>query len=105
MKPEIADPSRSNSGLDAVPNSACGLAFLLNAMCLPDGSQRYLAPNSSDSTSFREAQQAIHGERLATGEEMRKTVFEYIEVDYNRTRRYGANGYISPEAFEVKEVA
>jgi putative transposase len=31
--------------------------------------------------------EAIHGERFATREEMRQTVFEYIEVDYNRTRR------------------
>jgi len=49
--------------------------------------------------------EAIHGERFATREEMRQTVFEYIEVDYNRTRRHSANGYISPEAFEAKEVA
>ena len=28
-----------------------------------------------------------HCERFATREEMRHTVFEYIEVDYNRTRR------------------
>jgi transposase InsO family protein len=49
--------------------------------------------------------EAIHGERFGTREEMRQTVFEYIEVDYNRTRRHSANGYISPEAFEVKNVA
>jgi len=49
--------------------------------------------------------EAIHGERFATGDEMRKTVFEYIEVDYNRDRRHSANGFISPEAFEAKNVA
>ena len=49
--------------------------------------------------------EAIHGERFVTREEMRQTVFGYIEVDYNRTRRHSANGYISPEAFEVKNVA
>ena len=49
--------------------------------------------------------EAIHGERFATREEMRQTVFEYIEVDYNRTRRHSANGYISPEAFEAQRVA
>jgi transposase InsO family protein len=43
--------------------------------------------------------------RLATREEMRQTVFEYIEVDYNRTRRHSANGFISPEAFEAQRVA
>lgn len=49
--------------------------------------------------------EAIHGERFITREEMRQTVFEYIEVDYNRTRRHSANGYISPAAFEAKQVA
>jgi putative transposase len=49
--------------------------------------------------------EVIHGERFATRKEMRQTVFEYIEVDYNRTRRHSANGYISPEAFEAQRVA
>ncbi len=47
----------------------------------------------------------VHGQSFATREEMRRTVFEYIEVDYNRTRRHRANGYISPLAFETKMVA
>ena len=45
--------------------------------------------------------EAIHGESFGTREEMRHTVFEYIEVDYNRSRRHSANGYISPMAFEA----
>lgn len=49
--------------------------------------------------------EAIHGELFATREEMRQTVFEYIEVDYNRTRRHSANGFISPVAFEAQKVA
>lgn len=49
--------------------------------------------------------EAIHGERFSTREEMRQTVFEYIEVDYNRARRHSANGFISPEAFEALKVA
>jgi len=47
----------------------------------------------------------IHGERFTTRDAMREAVFEYIEVDYNRTRRHSANGYLSPEAFEAKKVA
>lgn len=47
----------------------------------------------------------IHGESFATREHMRQAVFEYIEVDYNRTRRHSANGYISPLAFENKMAA
>lgn len=49
--------------------------------------------------------EAIHGERFATREMIRQTVFEYIEVEYNRTRRHSTNGYISPEAFEARKVA
>jgi putative transposase len=49
--------------------------------------------------------EVVHGERFATREEMRKTVFEYIEVDYNRNRRHSANGGISPEAFEMQKAA
>ncbi len=44
----------------------------------------------------------IHGEYFDTREIMRRAVFEYIEVDYNRTRRHSANGHISPLAFETK---
>lgn len=47
----------------------------------------------------------VHGESFATREDMRHAVFQYIEVDYNRTRRHSANGYISPLAFENKMVA
>ena len=49
--------------------------------------------------------EAIHGESFGTREEMRHTVFEYIEVDYNRTRRHSATGYISPMAFEALQHA
>lgn len=49
--------------------------------------------------------EAIHGERFTTRAAMKQTIFEYIEVDYNRTRRHSANGYISPEAFEAKKIA
>jgi putative transposase len=49
--------------------------------------------------------EAIHGERFETREKMRRVVFEYIEVDYNRIRRHSTNGQISPVAFEAKQVA
>ena len=35
----------------------------------------------------------------------RQTVFESIEVDYNRSRRHSANGHISLAAFEAQRVA
>lgn len=45
--------------------------------------------------------EAVHGEPIASRAEMRQTIFEYIEVDYNRNRRHSTNGNISPEAFEA----
>jgi transposase InsO family protein len=48
--------------------------------------------------------EVIHGEYFATRDEMRRTVFEYIEVDYNRNRRHSTNGYLSPEVFEAQLV-
>ena len=38
-------------------------------------------------------------------EQKRQAVFEYIEVDYNRTRRHSFLGYLSPEKYELAEVA
>jgi transposase InsO family protein len=36
----------------------------------------------------------------ASRSEARQSIFEYIEVWYNRQRRHSAIGYVSPEAFE-----
>ena len=47
----------------------------------------------------------IHGERFGTRQQMRKAVFEYIEIDYNRNRRHSANGYLSPATYEALKVA
>lgn len=49
--------------------------------------------------------EAIHGERFATRADARAHVFEYIEVDYNRTRLHSTLGYLSPEQFELSRVA
>lgn len=38
--------------------------------------------------------EAIHGDCFTTGQQVRNAVFEYIETDYSRTRRYSANGNI-----------
>lgn len=46
--------------------------------------------------------EAIHGERFASRERMRETVFRYIEVDYNHWRRHSTLGNISPSAFEAR---
>lgn len=43
----------------------------------------------------------VHHERYATHEQARASIFEYIEVFYNRKRLHSSLGYLSPEAFEA----
>jgi len=45
----------------------------------------------------------LHG--FATRAEAKQHTFEYIEVYYNRMRLHSKLGYLSPEAFELKNVA
>jgi putative transposase len=40
-------------------------------------------------------------QHYATREEARRSIFEYIEVFYNRKRLHSSLGYLSPEAFEA----
>jgi putative transposase len=42
----------------------------------------------------------VHHERYTTREEARASIFEYVEVFYNRVRRHSSLGYVSPEEFE-----
>ncbi len=49
--------------------------------------------------------EAVQYEPIMDRETMRQAVFEYIEVDYNQTRRHSALGYLSPEEFESQYVA
>jgi putative transposase len=44
----------------------------------------------------------VHHERFATAEQARSTLFEWIEVFYNRLRRHSSLEYLSPEAFEAR---
>lgn len=43
----------------------------------------------------------VYGERHHTREEARLSIFEYVEVFYNRIRRHSALGYRSPEQYEL----
>lgn len=43
----------------------------------------------------------VHHERYATRDEARASIFEYIEVFYNRQRLHSTLGYQCPEAFEA----
>jgi len=42
----------------------------------------------------------IHDERYTTRDEARASIFEYVEVFYNRVRRHSSLGYVSPAEFE-----
>ena len=43
----------------------------------------------------------VNHEHYATREQARASIFEYIEVFYNRTRLHSSLGYVSPEQFEA----
>jgi putative transposase len=42
----------------------------------------------------------VHHERYATRDEAKASVFEYVEVFYNRIRRHSTLGYVSPVEYE-----
>jgi putative transposase len=43
----------------------------------------------------------VHQEQFTTHEQARGSIFEYIEVFYNRRRLHSSLGYVSPETFEA----
>ena len=43
----------------------------------------------------------VYQEHYKTREQARPSIFEYVEVFYNRVRRHSSLGYVSPEAFEA----
>ena len=44
----------------------------------------------------------VHHEKYATREAARRSIFEYIEIFYNRKRLHSSLDYLSPEAFEAR---
>jgi transposase InsO family protein len=46
--------------------------------------------------------ECVYTRRFATRAEARETIFEYIEVFYNRRRRHSTIGYLSPVDFEMQ---
>ena len=42
----------------------------------------------------------VHHEMYLTVAEAKASVFEFIEVFYNRVRRYSSLGYVAPAEFE-----
>jgi transposase InsO family protein len=49
--------------------------------------------------------ESVHAVPLMHSDALRQALFEYIEVEHNRTRRKPALGTISPDAFETRIVA
>jgi transposase InsO family protein len=43
----------------------------------------------------------VQQQRYATREQARQSIFEYVEVFYNRRRLHSSLGYVSPESFEA----
>ena len=43
----------------------------------------------------------VHQQRYATRAQGRQSIFEYIEVFYNRKRLHSSLGYVSPDSFEA----
>lgn len=43
----------------------------------------------------------VYRQKYLTRESARQSIFEYIEVFYNRQRRHSSLGYVSPESFEA----
>jgi transposase InsO family protein len=44
----------------------------------------------------------VYQEKYKTRAQARQSIFEYMEVFYNRLRRHSSLGYVSPEAFEAR---
>ena len=53
-----------------------------------------------ESTFGRLKQELVHSEQYATRDEAKTSIFESVEVFYNRVRRHSTLGYVSPAEFE-----
>jgi putative transposase len=53
-----------------------------------------------ESTFGRRERELVRHETYVTREEARASVFEYVEVFYNRARRHATLGYVSPVEYE-----
>lgn len=45
----------------------------------------------------------VYFERYETRDQAKRSIFEYIEIFYNRQRRHSALGYVSPMVFEKQQ--
>jgi putative transposase len=59
------------------------------------------APMESFFASMKK--ELVHHETYPTREAAKASLFEYIEVFYNRIRRHSALGYVAPAEFECTD--
>ena len=68
--------------------------------------QRQLLGNAMMESFFgRFKTEHMFWEKYATYEEVRRKIFEWIEIEYNRKRAHTALGNVSPIQFEEDKVA
>lgn len=84
---------------------ACGAyrSFLERHRMLPSMSRRGNCYDNAVMESFFGTlkTELIYHEKYETRAQAKLSIFEYVEVFYNRQRRHSAIGYQSPEAFEA----
>ena len=56
------------------------------------------APVASFFASLKK--ERVHHEKYTSREDAKASIFEYVEVFYNRIRRHSSLGFLSPEEFE-----
>ena len=56
------------------------------------------APMESFFASLKK--ELVHRQEYATREQAKASIFEYIEVFYNRVRRHSSLGYVAPAEYE-----
>jgi putative transposase len=103
--------ARRNPGKDLLHHSDRGVQYasdvymyLLQSHCItPSMSRKGDCWDNAAMESFWATlkTELVHHEHYATHEAARASIFEYIEVFYNRKRLHSSLGYLSPEAFEA----
>ena len=69
-------------------------------MCSTSGVGQFWDNTVVESTFRSLKRELIHHESYATRDEAKASVFEYVEVFYNRVLRHSTLGYVSPAEYE-----
>ncbi len=102
--PQFKDQALERADKESVPQVATDLG-LAESLLYSWRAQRKQGGNSLENQKLQQAELARYRERFATRDCIKKHVFEYIEIYYNRKRLHSMLGYKSPASFEIKKVA